>query len=246
MEFYNIASYHNGLGDCLQFSTLPEMLTEQKDAQVFLYEGPDVKDFPNIEIKELVWGTNPFVLTDGQEWDWECGDTPKIQYKNTCNDFIKNWEIAHGLTPKNSLPKIYYPPRQRKGIGMLIELSGKTLSYDREAVKQTVLNAVGNSGISKACQLVSPYQSNPILIPGIPIIKCLSIWDLWDYVCSCTGLITLNSGTHSLAAAASNGWNEFYHASLIPEKDKDWIIEQRKFIYPGVEYFTESGIKLLI
>ncbi len=112
---YRIRSYHGGLGDELQFSTFPRLLQESnRDNQIWLYseEKPKhVLPFRNEGIAKFVWGLNPYVLmekNDGGEWN--LGDIPGIKYENKTGDFIKNWEIAFGLKPENSLPEIYYRP----------------------------------------------------------------------------------------------------------------------------------------
>ena len=103
---HGIKSYFGGLGDTLQFSTLPEMFYEKGD-EVFL---TDDAPFRNKNTRSLIWDLNPYVK--GQlNTPWTLGDIPNRIYENKCNDFIKNWEHIHGLEPRNSFPKIYYIPK---------------------------------------------------------------------------------------------------------------------------------------
>ena len=65
-----IKSYHGGLGDALQFSTLPEEFYKQQGRETYLLDGAS---FRNKEIYDLVWGCNPYIkgVMDGE---WNAGD----------------------------------------------------------------------------------------------------------------------------------------------------------------------------
>ena len=73
-----IAAYHGGLGDNLQFSTLPEQFALQQGRDTYVW---DRAFFRNPEIAQLVWGTNPFIkgVKGGQ---WNAGDIPEIKFEN--------------------------------------------------------------------------------------------------------------------------------------------------------------------
>ena len=123
---HGIKSYFGGLGDTLQFSTLPEMFHEKGDEVFLTNDAP----FRNNSIKQLIWDMNPYVKGISPV-PWTLGDIPGRTYKNIFNDFIKNWEYIHGLTPKNSFPKIYYTPRNDiPNIDVLVDLSSISVSYD--------------------------------------------------------------------------------------------------------------------
>ena len=53
-----IKAYHGGLGDCLQFSTLPEQFSKQQGRDTYVL---DESHFRNKEIYDLVWGCNPYI-----------------------------------------------------------------------------------------------------------------------------------------------------------------------------------------
>jgi hypothetical protein len=95
-----------GLGDNLQFSTLPEMFAKKRgencvwisNRNAYRYEG----------IKQLVWDCNPYVAgyTDEQP---NAGVAGGHAYQDVCNkNHIKGVEKIHGLEPTNNYPKIYY------------------------------------------------------------------------------------------------------------------------------------------
>lgn len=228
---YNIRNYFGGIGDLLQFSTLPKLLVEQGHT-VKLYTGPDVLPFRNPEIRQL-WEKNPYI-TGTSDTDWNCGDIPGLPYKNTTGSFIKNWEVAFGLPPTNDLPIIYHTPVKKPEIYGVIELSAHTLKYREEEVKYQVYGIMGQYKIT-FIQLVSPHQANPIIIPGIPQVPLTGIFHAYDIFASCECLITLNSGLHSVAASARR-IHDFAQHCLIPSKDWDWIMSDKKFIFDGINY----------
>ena len=99
-----IAAYHGGLGDSLQFSTLPEEFSIQQGRDTFVW---DRAFFRNPEIAQLVWGQNPYIkgVKGGK---WNAGDIPEIKFENVAGNSIGSWEQLHGLEPRNKYPKIYY------------------------------------------------------------------------------------------------------------------------------------------
>ncbi len=251
---YNIRGYHGGLGDQLQFSTFPEELTKLGHT-VQLYDGPDVQPFRNNEIKELVWDLNPFVKGASLA-DWNCGDTPTIKHENKLNDYIKNWELAHGLEPKNSLPKIYYQPQKVKGkltnatnfggaqfeVDMqkpfgLIELSSITLKYNAEHVKKTVELIMAQFNMPFV-QLTSPNQHKLFDVPGMHYYHTSGLKDVCNVLHSCKVFVSLNSGLHSLAAAVQR-FGGFEQYCILPAKDYGWIMDGKRFVYPGINYIIE-------
>ena len=67
-----LGSYFGGLGDNLQFSTLPEEFSKQQGRDTYIVSETT---FRNKEIYDLVWGCNPYVkgVKDGRR---TAGDTP--------------------------------------------------------------------------------------------------------------------------------------------------------------------------
>ena len=72
MDVY-LKAWHGGLGDALQFSTLPEEFQKQQGRKTYI-----VSDAPfrNQGIYDLVWDKNPYVL--GKKLgEWNAGDGAK-------------------------------------------------------------------------------------------------------------------------------------------------------------------------
>ena len=234
---YRIRSYHGGLGDELQFSTFPELFTACGYEVHLLKDSNEVLPFRNFGIKQFVWGRNPYIKAESSG-DWRLGDKPGLVYKNTENDFIKNWEKMFGLEPQNSLPKIYYSPKLIKGVEGLIDTSALSLKYNSERVIEIVQFLVRTSGMNFK-QIVSDHQANNIDIPGMEKIRFRGLYEAYDALCSCNEFISLSSGLHSVAAAARRQNQNMVHHCILPDSDYAWTMETKKFVYPGIKYIKE-------
>ena len=80
-DYVRIGAWHGGLGDSLQFSTLPEQFYKQQGRETFVADGCT---FRNEEIYDLVWGCNPYVR-GVQEGPRNAGDIPEHDLWNTFN-----------------------------------------------------------------------------------------------------------------------------------------------------------------
>ena len=238
MEF-NLRGYFGGLGDQLQWSWAPEILSNLGH-KVSLYTGPDVLQLRNEGIKNLVYDHNPFIKGES-DVEWNLGDLPGKNYVNHGLGFIGNWAKSLGFEPSGeSLPKIYYPPKVIEGKFGLVELSAIHHKYNPERVIRTVKSMIDKSGIPIK-QVTSANQANKIKIPDIEEVFVEDLFQLSDLIFSCTTFVSLCSGSHSLAAAIRRFNSNIEQICLIPESDWDWVMESKKFVYPGVEYFRENG-----
>ena len=131
MDDVILSAYHGGLGDNLQFSTLPEEFHKQQGRDTYIWSQAS---FRNSEIYDLVWGHNPYVkgIKDG---DWSAGDTPD-RHRVIESDCISNWEALHGLKPTNKYPKIYYEPKKISSFDnvILVDLSSISITYDSKEI----------------------------------------------------------------------------------------------------------------
>lgn len=112
-----------GLGDNFQYSTLPERFAEIGDE----FYISDKNVYRNPLTYDLVWKTNPYVKGISNEPDNVGGCVPFIPHV-TGKTRIYNWEICHGLEPKNELPKLYYQPKMIEYLkeSILVDFSGHT------------------------------------------------------------------------------------------------------------------------
>lgn len=241
MRKQGVASFFRGLGDELQFSTLPEELSKLGH-EPYLYEGNLVKPFRNSEIKEFVWGKNPYLKEPPPmgERTWDFGDLPDRKYEEKTGVFIKNWEVANGLPGKNIAPKIYHKPNIIRGLGGVIELSSITLKYQPQLIKQLVKEIIHEFRGFHFKQIVSGHQTDRIHIPQTSTHEISSLFEAWDLICSCKVFISLNSGLHSVSAAAREHNPTMLNYCVMPKADAGWIMEQKKFVYEGVKYLAEG------
>jgi len=229
---YHYTAYHAGLGDHLQYSTLPEMLTKLGH-KVHLWEKAE---FRNPGIKDLIM-RNPYILPPVPGAEWNLGDIPGLPYENTQKCFIMNWEKSFGLEPTNCLPKIYYEPKQNCKFGGIIELSAIHHKYNPEILVSAASQLMEARKDVEWHQLVSPAQSNLVLIPGVPTLEISDIFQLCDVIAQSCIFASCMSGQHSLAAAIQRINPHFEQFCFIPEKDFKGVMESKKFIYPNVEYY---------
>jgi hypothetical protein len=210
---HGIKSYFGGLGDTLQFSTLPEMFHEQGHEVFLTADAP----FRNSSIRSI-WDTNPFVKGQA-DVAWTLGDTPGCKYQNLFDDFIKNWEYAHGLIPKNSFPKIYHTPR-------VIDIIKS--SYSQRDIKivingQRPTNTYGFESIQVSGNTLTEY---------IDLINC------------CDTFISLSSGPHMLAGSLRHTNTKFKQVCFLSSDNRqgtneswyDYQMRTKYFILPLVEY----------
>jgi hypothetical protein len=98
-----IGTEYIGLGDHLQFSTIPE-LAREFGVQAYV---STQNVYRNPEIKKLVWDLNPFI-----KWTDEA---PNIgPYSPAVRNIIADWEIKLFNVQRNRIPKIYYTPKFAK------------------------------------------------------------------------------------------------------------------------------------
>lgn len=231
---YRIRGYYGGVGDQLQFSTLPERFTELGHDVYLLKDCDQVLPYRNEQIKQLIWLTNPFIKGE-RDGTWDLGDLAEIskKYKNHFNNYIKNWEYIFGLEPINTNPKIYWLPNKIEGIDGIIELSSITLKYNYENVIKNVKSIIKMSN-KNFHQIVSPNQSNLITIPDIPIIQANDIFHLTSLIYSSNMFISLNSGSHAIGAALKH-FKINTQICYLP-KDQSWIRPDCKFMFDHIDY----------
>lgn len=112
-----------GLGDNLQFSTLPEKFSE-KSIEVFI---SDKNSYRSHEIKELVWTKNPYVKGISSQPS-NIGSCIPYRRKYSDKSIVFNQEACHGLEPTNETPKIFYEPKLLKDFEncVFVDISAKS------------------------------------------------------------------------------------------------------------------------
>ena len=238
MDDVILSAYHGGLGDNLQFSTLPEEFHKQQGRDTYIWSEAT---FRNQEIYDLVWGHNPYVkgIKDGT---WTAGDTPEIGHKTLISDCIMNWEALHGLEPTNRYPKIYYKPKKIYGFHniLLVDLSSISITYDSkkildlyDTIKKThsdmMFFGVEFTNKIKDATIIEPDVDNTILIEDI--------FTYVDLMYSSFGVVSLHSGQNHLASAIKNQYNKDLNVYCLMD-DVEYVRQKTKgiFVFDNVTY----------
>lgn len=241
-----ISAYHGGLGDNLQFSTLPEMFSKQ-GKKVYVWSQ---SYFRNQEIFDLVWEKNPYILgiKDGE---WNAGDAPVIGHKNITGNCISNWEALHGLEPTNLYPKIYYTPSGVQGLEktMLVDLSSISTVYDNEVSKHLEDLQEQNPDITfrhvRFMKNLNPPKGSNIAHDGVfrqyksglqNFVDIYNIFQYCDVMYSSYGIISLHNGASHLSSAIKEYAPNLRSICLIPRSQYENNKNRALFVFDNVEY----------
>jgi hypothetical protein len=195
-----------GLGDNLQFSTLPELF-HAKGMRTLIASSNVVR---NAEIDKLVWHENPFV--SGKSHEPANAGACKIDGLSRFPlslSFIERIESAHGLPPSNRHPKIYYNSRSLSQLfgAIVIDIGSIAFKHNPEETKQYIESVFENYhyDFKDAVQIEFTNQiSNDHIdyrIVGMRRLPVENIFEYCDILNSCRALLTVHSGAHSLAVA---------------------------------------------
>ena len=235
-----IKAYHGGLGDCLQFSTLPEQFSKQQGRDTYVL---DESDFRNKEIYDLVWGCNPYIK-GVKSGHWNAGDIPEIRFTNDngYHSCIKNWEELHGLKPTNEYPKIYYEPKKVEGYEdcILVDLSSISITYDAEKILKLydAVKKTHEGMVFLAVEFTNKIKDATIIEPDVTgVVEIESIFTYVDLIYSSFGVISLHSGQNHLASAIKNQYNNDLDIYCLMD-DVEYQRQKKKgiFVFDNVTY----------
>jgi len=188
-----------GLGDNLQFSTLPQLYAEQ-GYDVYISSENSVR---NQEIYDLIWGMNPYVkgLLNSPPNAGAC----KGFHSYTENP-IKNMELRHNLSNgTNSYPVIYYKPTYRSDLSncLLYDTTSISYKYPDSSIISEAYTEVFNKypHLTKRRILFKNLKNRDIPELGTDTIEVSNLLDYCDLIYSCNVFISLLSGQSALASA---------------------------------------------
>ncbi len=260
-KFIVLGSNWPGLGDNLQFSTLPEEFWNQYKRYTYI---SNQAKFRNNEIYDLVWGCNPYVKgTINRKRN--IGDLPFSTLKNISNSTssVPNWEALNGLIPTNSLPKIYYKPKSKSGFKnvVLVDLSSTSMQIADDSEDSIDFNdptIYKLSSLKKACKDVyrklDKLEFVEVKFPNINVeskpkarfsdlvgidnkeLTINSIFDYCDYIHSSHGIITLYSGQSALSSAIKNSGSEVKIYCIITKSAKLNHEKNSGFLFENINF----------
>jgi len=238
MDDVILSAYHGGLGDNLQFSTLPEEFHKQQGRDTYIWSQAS---FRNQEIYDLVWGCNPYIkgIKDGT---WTAGDTPEIGHKTLVKDCISNWEALHGLEPTNKYPKIYYEPKKVDAFHnvILVDLSSISITYDSEQILElyNTIKKTHDGMVFLGVEFTNKIKDATIIEPNVTgIVEIESIFTYVDLIYSSFGMVSLHSGQNHLASAIKNQYNNDLKVYCLMD-DVEYQRQSKKgiFVFDNVTY----------
>lgn len=203
-----------GLGDHLQFSTLPEKLTKI-GYEVYI---SSESLYRSHEIYDLVWGKNPYVKGVSSEPP-NCGHVPNWGFSDRIvsfdknNSIHKNIENLYGITDNSNYPKIYYKPIEIEKYKnkIIVDLNAFSITeYDSTKIKEVLKSLIGqkiivikSSGYSKKIVEDDFYSEL-----DVDFVSTESIFDYVNIIYSCSKFYCLWSGSSVLSSSIKEHYKE--------------------------------------
>jgi len=193
-----------GLGDNVQFSTLPEQLTKAGN-DVYL---STINAYRNIEIFDIVWKTNPWIKGFSQlppNCGW-IGCDPHIQYPNRHIFGINKWENLYGAPLTAGIPRIYWEPPRMSGLEntVLVDLSYTSCEHYEYTTMPVVYSEIAKRWPDANPLQVTFANKNVCAKRFKSKFQEIQFKDIWDYsihIANCRAIVTLLSGASPLASA---------------------------------------------
>lgn len=228
-----------GLGDNLQFSTLPKICHEH-NIDFYLHE---TNHYRNEEIYDLVWKKNPYVKGFSKETP-NAGSVAKDAKQSAQYNIIGWNEIRHGFENRNNYAEIYYDCKKLKKFNQKIVVNLDAVSsirdnlYDMNVIYDYI-NNMNNKNIILLMTKFNKYFET--LKVKHDIYKIDNIFEYCDIIFSAKKHYSLFSGSSVLAATIKEKYSYdidlfcFYPHRNFPDvkmknEKKDWIFENTRYI----------------
>jgi|10_taG_2_1085330.scaffolds.fasta_scaffold01105_2 ADP-heptose:LPS heptosyltransferase len=239
-----------GLGDNLQFSTLPRRFAELGNGANFSISNKNV--YRNDEIKKMVWDANPFISDTMSSMRPNCGSMAPEKVPYDTRNIIEWNEARHGFEPKNSLPEIHFEPQQMPGLNnvIVLDLGAQTTyqhaRYTLPILVENINNILKEHDGDRVVLVKSKYNKSPI-DKFYADLDTLTVRDIFHYasiVKNCKRFICVYSGSTVLASCL----REQDTICLYPDRDSlganaesRVLAANRAWIFPNVLYMAASS-----
>lgn len=233
---------HGGLGDHLQFSTLPEAF-HKKGYRTFI---SDKSSYRSMETFDLVWGMNPYVSGISKD-EPNCGNitTPQLEDFFRENEYLnRNWEIFFGcedvITENNGkYGNIYYEPKYdelyENSVVIDINATANAHNYDYDKINYYLENKITDY---EKVYLIKPnivnyskVSNNLIKVKNSIEINIENIYQYCDIINSTSKFICLWSGSSVLSSIIKNKYNNKLEIYCFSDTTRKWA-----FFYDNVNY----------
>lgn len=196
-----------GLGDHLQYSTLPEEFSKLgKD--FYLHKNCLYR---NKEIYELIWKLNPYVKGFSEE-------PPNAGEEHFCNNkivpsnsnYIHFIESRNGITSNNKFPKIYYKPKLIPELQNVCLIDMGSIGAVQQgayinkvnSLKEYFLKIINNDSTTKYINVNKTNSNNHTFFsPVNEFYNIESLFHYCDAIFSCKKIICAFSGILALSSA---------------------------------------------
>ena len=230
-----------GLGDNLQFTTLPKLFHEAGH-QVCISK---FNIYRNKEIYDFCWSDNPYISSVAAD-QYNAGSVAMSIEKRKTDNVVSAAEIRHGFEGTGRYPEIYYEPKKLKGWSnkVLVDLSAHTLIeqgidtwYNKDDLSHLINTRIPHKNVYfvifknvnfKSLSDRFDYEKNEVEVE--------SIFHYADLIHSCKELYCLYSGVNSMAAAVKNKSGSEVKITCFLHGTKQEEIDKSHFIFDNVNY----------
>jgi hypothetical protein len=188
-----------GLGDNLQFSTLPRLYSDM-GYNVYI---SSKNAYRNPEIYDLVWKLNPYVkgISNSPPNAGSCINFRVYQPENC----MKNMELSHNLTNGNTkYPEIYYKPKHIEELNNVIiyDITSISSSYSNEFIISTFSSVFNkHPELKRKLVVFKNIKNRDVNLFNDEIIEINNIFEYCDIISSCKVFVSLFSGCSVLSSA---------------------------------------------
>jgi hypothetical protein len=207
---------YGGLGDHLQFTTLPEAF-HQLGYETYISSR---SHFRSKETWDLVWRDNPYIRGVSDE-EPNCGHIGPFDLCHKEYSMNRNWELMFGATDVTTendsrYPVIYYQPKNMPlyNDSLIIDLNGFSQPniYNFEVIQDKVNNIIKENKFKNIFNIMPSQanyskQTNKIEISGVKNVTSRDIFVYADMIYSCKRFVSIWSGGSQLDSAIKGKYN---------------------------------------
>jgi len=226
---------YGNLGDHLQFSTLARRFSELGHD---FYISKDCL-FNGDETKEFVWGLNPYVSGESDQFP-NCGDFSGNIYRNYDKGFIANWEYVHGLPPESKYPEVYYDPtnsvKRNSDERIFVDVTANSLKddYDGHAIEKYLKDHYDPDSLLVGFTLNKTNQLARTDRYDFVVIK--DIYHYCDLIYRSRKFVCLFSGSSVLASALQMYGSLKVECLVVDHPKTRSMLAQDLFFFNNIKY----------
>lgn len=224
-----------GLGDNLQFSTLPRLYSE-KGCDVYISSD---NVYRNPQIADITWKINPYIKGIS-DLPINTGACKGVFWIN--NEYIKSIEYAHGFREGlNKYPVLYYTPKKIEALAntVIYDMNASSNAYSDFFILSSFIKIFNHYPACEKKKIIPTSLENVRTTPSFSTetIEVHNLFDYCDIIYSCKALVCLHTGAAVLASAVKRD-------NLTPDIHSIHNQEKRDpegFLFDNVTYYFYEG-----